>query len=280
MNFDKMYHPITATPFACNETYMELEPCAALKPYIRCFWGSRKPYYEHKTDVPTHGIVTPDTCMDIIFTTDFTRDQVFNKFCGIDDRTFETYHANDAEKEVSVFAIRFYPWSAYLFAEDSLRDTKNAFFDAGYHFANIKKKLEPILFEVTDIRLRAVMTEKVLLEHFHPERQNHLLTEALGEMLGRKGSLEIGALSGELHTSSRTLERLFREYIGISPKTFSSLVRYQCLWQDILYQPQFRILDAVYCYGYTDQSHLMHDFGRFHGMNIAEARRWAFEHSN
>lgn len=38
----KSYNPITATPFQCTEEYMEFVPCDALKPYIRCFWGSKK----------------------------------------------------------------------------------------------------------------------------------------------------------------------------------------------------------------------------------------------
>ncbi len=35
------YTPITAMPYSRSESYVEIEPCAALKPYIRCFWGSR-----------------------------------------------------------------------------------------------------------------------------------------------------------------------------------------------------------------------------------------------
>ncbi len=63
MELYKLYNPITATPFACDETYGEYAPCEALKPYIKCFWRSRMPYRQKKTERPTKGIVIPDTCV-------------------------------------------------------------------------------------------------------------------------------------------------------------------------------------------------------------------------
>ena len=65
-----MYHPITGTPFQSDETYMEWAPCNALKPYIRCFWGTKQPVHGGKKE-GQQGIVIPDTCMDVIF--DITR---------------------------------------------------------------------------------------------------------------------------------------------------------------------------------------------------------------
>jgi len=42
----RLYHPITGTPFHADETSQEVAPCAALAPYIRCFWGSERPLPE------------------------------------------------------------------------------------------------------------------------------------------------------------------------------------------------------------------------------------------
>lgn len=278
MKLHEIYHPLTATPFACNESYEEFEPCEELKPYVKCFWGSRLPYTQLKTDIPTKGMVTPDTCMDIIFTVDFTNNRISGKFCGIDDRTFETYDSRDAQRLLSTFAIRFYAWSAVVFAEEFMKDVKNGFFDAGYHFSGLQKAIEPILFDVVGMEDRIRLAQQYLLRHMHPERINSHMTDAVAQILQRKGNVEIGRLAREIHVSSRQLERIFREHIGISPKQLSSLIRYQYVWKDVLFHPQFQVLDAVCLYGYTDQSHLMHDFKRFHGMNFMEAKRYAVEH--
>lgn len=104
----KSYNPITATPFQCIEEYMEFVPCDALKPYIRCFWGSKKAVAQEKNSVGKMGIVIPDTCMDIIFTVDFTNNKIFSSFCGIDDRTFVIRNDSKEKKTFLVFAIRFF----------------------------------------------------------------------------------------------------------------------------------------------------------------------------
>ncbi len=40
---NNIYRPITAQPFLSDQAYTEIQPCEALKPYICCFWGTRKP---------------------------------------------------------------------------------------------------------------------------------------------------------------------------------------------------------------------------------------------
>jgi AraC-like DNA-binding protein len=69
------------------------------------------------------------------------------------------------------------------------------------------------------------------------------------------------------------MERLFLEHIGISIKKISSLVRYQNVWQDIAYSRVFDIQDLVEKYGYTDQSHLLNEFTKYHGITPKQAKK-------
>lgn len=280
MDLHHLYHPITAAPFLDNEAYTEYAPCEALKPYIRCYWGSRMPYKRGKQSI-SQQVVVPDTCVDIIFTVDLTNNRIEDLFCGIDDRTFIDTNIGEVRQtcgeagEESVFAIRFYPWSVSLFSEDSLRDTKNRFFVSDRHFSGLRKEIEPKLFEVVRIEERVRLTEQYLLQHICKRRSQDIFMTAMSEILQKKGNIEIGELSKTLPVSVRQLERIFGENIGISPKQLASLIRYQNLWHDMLFLPQFHVLDAVYRYGYSDQSHLLHDFKRFHSMGLAEAKQYA-----
>ncbi len=70
MEFFQIYKPLTASPFFRDATYREYNPCEALKPYIRCFWGSEKPYIMRES-TGMGGAVIPDTCMDIIIDVNF-----------------------------------------------------------------------------------------------------------------------------------------------------------------------------------------------------------------
>lgn len=275
MKLHTLYHPITATPFKCTEDYIEFEPCEALKPYIRCFWGTRKPIKQTADNECTTGIVTPDTCMDIMFDVDFTNNKITNGFCGIDDRTFTTYHCNEEPRNIFSFAIRFYAWSVSVFSEESMRNVKNGYFDVGYHFARLKKEIEPILFDVKNVYELIPKVEKMLLQYYNEKHKNHLVLQAIHQILLNKGNIQVSKLKDELHISERQLERLFQEYVGVTPKSLASMVRYQYVWNDIVYNNQFDVLDAVFRYGYSDQAHLYHDFKKYHSMNIAEAKRYA-----
>lgn len=182
------------------------------------------------------------------------------------------------EQEESVFAIRFYPWSAFLFTEDSLKGTKNAFFECGRFFERLQKEIEPQLFEVVRMEERIRLAERYLLKHIRSGNQQEIFMTAMSEIVQKKGNIEIGGLSKTLPVGVRQLERIFAENIGMSPKQIAMLIRYQNLWHDMLFLPQFRILDAVCQYGYTDQPHLLRDFKKFHAMGAAQARRYALSY--
>ncbi|MBD5462160.1 MAG: AraC family transcriptional regulator [Lachnospiraceae bacterium] len=277
MELHKIYHPITATPFKRTEEYMEFEPCDVLKPYIRCFWGSRNVVMQEESQEDVIGIVTPDTCMDIIFTTDFTNNKIYNKFCGIDDRTIIMHEKNKEKRATCVFAIRFYAWGVPMFAEESMRNTKNNFFDAGYHFPGIKREIEKRLFDVTDINQLIPIVENLLLKRFNDRNKNPIVFQAASKILEKKGNLLMANLKQEVFIGIRQLERLFLEYVGVSPKNFASMVRYQYVWSDFLYNKNFNIADAVYKYGYSDQAHLCRDFKKYHSMSMSDARKYAMQ---
>lgn len=274
MELNQIYRPLTATPFSQDDIYREYEPCEALKPYIRCFWGSSQPYITEKSAV-TGGIVTPDTCMDIIFDINYSRNRIDSGFCGINDTSF--YSEDNIENfcEASTFAIRFYAWSTILFSEDSMKNVRNGFFDAGEYFSYIRKEIEPYLFDISSMKERIPLVEAVLLKHLHPERKNRILTDCVGEMLKRRGNLRMDKLAGEVHVGARQIERVFKENIGLTPKALASLIRYQYVWSAALYKKNFCIQDAVCEFGYTDQAHLLHDFKKFHTVTLREAVEFA-----
>lgn len=66
-DFHLIYRPLIATPLSLNETYDEIAPCVALRPYICCFWGSHVAYQPGVTGLHREKLIIPDTCMDLIF---------------------------------------------------------------------------------------------------------------------------------------------------------------------------------------------------------------------
>ncbi len=271
-----IYRPLTATPFKRNSFYTELSPCKELQYYIRCYWGTENPLIQIKNDDAPE-LVIPDTCADIIYHIDYTDNTVTGGFCGINDCSFRAHSSGTIGHTAATFAIRFYAWSAYAFADDSLQSTMNGYFDVGSRFEWLDKIIRPKLLELKTLREKISFTEQVLLKRLSNVKENAVVNDTIQNILINKGSLDVSSLSKESFVSTRQLERLFHEYVGITPKKLSNLIRYQFLWRDILYEPDFDVLSAVHKFGYTDQSHLLREFKRYHSMDIYKARQIAFK---
>lgn len=276
MKDTKSYYPITATPFIKNNSYRELVPCKALQPYIRCYWGTDRPLIQEEKDCVSR-LVIPDTCVDIIYNIDDTANTVSGGFCGINDCSFYAFEKANTGHAVATFSIRFYAWSAYAFAGDSLRSTLNGYFKADALFEWLDRMIRPKLLELRTLEEKAAFAEELLRGRLSDRKENRIVDNAVSCILDNRGSLEVSDLAKELFVSTRQLERLFHEYIGITPKKLSNLIRYQFLWRDIVCEPNFNLLNAVHKYGYTDQSHLLREFKKYHSMDIHSARTLAFQ---
>lgn len=253
------YRPILSTPFG-REGYREIAPCAALSPYIRCFWTERKTAREL--------LVIPDTCMDIIFRIDGTENDSF--FCALDENSF--YSANGGAE---LFGVRFYAWTAHLFAKRGFAGSKNGAFPTEEFFGYLGAELAPYIAAAKTFEECAAAAENAFLKRLDGIRADNNLLNAVDFIIDSRGSLGISELCAHTTVSARTLERLFAAATGVSPKAFSSLVRYQLLWQEMITRSDFNILDAVEKYGYADQPHLLNDFRRRHLMTPKQALNYA-----
>ncbi len=270
-----MYHPITGTPYQQDETYMEVPPCDALKPYIRCFWGTKRPV-RPKDAALTCGLVIPDTCMDVIFDINYTKNTLFSTFCGMDD-TSQITRGHTAMDETATFGIRFYAWTAVLFADGGLQNTRNARMDGEAFSKAIRKALMPCMFDCKTMEEKMRMAERLLLKRLEKGTAQGDFLNAVYRILESRGQEKISGLTQYTGISARKMERDFEWMMGISPKAFSSLVRYQLMWQEMAFSPSFSTLDMVEKYGYTDQAHMLHDFKKRHLMTPVEAVKFARE---
>lgn len=285
-NLAELYYPITAKPDGNGE----FAPCKALQPYIRCFWGtmaepriqSMEKELRVHPDKPagqltTREMIIPDTCMDIIWEWDAASGAAGGIFCGINDTPFEVEGAGQHDAKVH-FAIRFHFWAVHLFADDHLKDVLNYSGDVEPYFASFRRELGDRLPGTRTLAERIAAAEHYLLRRLDRARSsNNGLMNAVHTILQTKGIVTSSSLESSSGLSSRQLERLFREYIGISPKKTADLVRFQNVWLSLCHPSlQIRnIQDLVYAYGFSHQSHLNNSFKRYAGRTPLEALAYA-----
>lgn len=269
MDVSRLYHPITATPFRNDHTYREAAPAhALLRPWIRCLWGG----LPGAAPTSPHPVI-PDTCTDIIFRISTHSGCITADYCALNDKPF--FSGSTAASGVELFAVRFFPWAAHLFMQDSLSGSLNLSFDARQHFPALVRPLLRMLAETEDFDLRCMRAESILLAHLDQAVLRAPLMNAMADMLQARGRLRVSELAAHNQVSARQLERLFHEYTGVSPKKLSELIRYQYLWREAASSSAFDVQDAVFRYGYADQSHLLRQFKQYHGMTLSQAIAFA-----
>jgi AraC-like DNA-binding protein len=93
------------------------------------------------------------------------------------------------------------------------------------------------------------------------------VAHAIRLSIAAEGGISVDRLSERLGISARQLGRLFADQVGVPPKLFAQILRFQQVFRAWEQQDWPRLADlAVEC-GFFDQAHLCHDFQRFTGLS-------------
>lgn len=248
LDFHRRFRPLTAHPFD-KEDCAEHPPCAALRPYVRCFWGPV---------VRRNALVVPDACADIIIRAD---ERDFSMaFCPVDNTPFSSLTVTD-----NLFAVRFYFWALPFFCTE--------FSEAC--FPDLRSFLMREGFLTADFAGRQAMMERYLLLKLAGAEAPGRLLEGVHLLLATHGRMPLKDVAARMTVSTRTAERMFRSGIGLTPKETADVIRYQTLWRRSLTQPRFDLMEQVEALGFCDQAHLLNTFRRFHSLPLQEAVRRA-----
>ncbi|MGZ3833981.1 MAG: AraC family transcriptional regulator [Mucilaginibacter sp.] len=89
-----------------------------------------------------------------------------------------------------------------------------------------------------------------------------------------KGLVSVDFIASKHNVSIRTLERVFGRTIGIPPKEFIKIIRFQYAHKRLLKNNSGESLLSIACeMGYYDHSHLARDIKKYSGLNPSEIKR-------
>jgi AraC-like DNA-binding protein len=106
------------------------------------------------------------------------------------------------------------------------------------------------------------------LHSIFQEKQKDLdytISNAIQQIIGKKGQLVIRELCGELHLTERTFERRFLKIVGVTAKQFSKIIQFQQSLEQLTVKDFTKLTDIVYANGFADQSHFIKVFKAFTG---------------
>lgn len=237
--------------------YKQIKPHPILADYIDAYWtvsGDGKKLLSEK--------ILPDGCVDIILNLgdDVKTD---NGTCNIKNEkaylvgTMKNFKIVEMKPETKLLGIRFKP----------------AAFSAFYKFTSLhqitditvefEKKLSPDLKQV-------ILNSSEYLNQFFINKltqPRHFLLPVVADIKNCKGQISVSELATLHFTTTKQLERNFKTYVGVSPKEFINLVRFQSVLPVIQNKSSKRsLLEIALEHGYYDHSHLANEIKRYTGL--------------
>lgn len=115
--------------------------------------------------------------------------------------------------------------------------------------------------------------ERWLLDRIRTQRSICDVTDAvLQEVASRAGNVRVDDLARQVNLSRRHLGRIMRERVGISPKLFARITRFDRAVQLARLQPVAPWARVALDVGYADQAHLSREFVELGGIRPSELR--------
>jgi AraC-like DNA-binding protein len=255
--------------------YREWPPHPALRPFVRAYWALRGASTE------THPQpVLPDGSSELVV----HRERPFHRHTaaqGAERQSARLFVGQmrapvvlQAEGAADVVGVRLRPHGAfallggpqYVYA-DAIPDVEALqmpWLSAAMRRAQEAESAEASIACLEDALLRRLPVRA---------RRDPRVGAALALIEEAGGDVRVETVAVQAGAGRRHLERLFREEVGVGPKVFARLVRFQAAAARVVGEPEVPLVAVSGDSGYFDQSHMIRDFLAFAGSSPDELRR-------
>lgn len=230
------------------------KPAPDLAQHIDMCWsltgeeGSGKAFYE----------ILPDSNMNLIFRYSFSGWRMSLLGPASEKACVEIDGASD------YFCIRFRPGQALRLADVRTVDLIDCYAELSKIKGISVGSLADRLSSLPDPAARQLVMED-LVRGCLPLVRDERCRQATALLEAHGGQLHVNELAAELGFHIRTLERLFLEQLGMTPKQLSRLVRFRHLLSSLKTGSFGSLADLAYACGYADQSHMIRDYKELTG---------------
>ena len=166
----------------------------------------------------------------------------------------------------STIGIEFSPWGFYRFfnipSGELTNDLQFLTDISGKDAANIESRISGLASPGEKVNL----IQSYLLRMLTKKPEDALFDYCIRQIEETKGDMAINQLEKITGYSSRWLNLKFKENLGISPKNFSSIIRFQHYYKTLILEGHTLKIKKPYYNQYYDQAHFIKDFKRFTGM--------------
>lgn len=266
------------------ESFDIIKPCSLLEPFIKYYWILD---YDSRVVEPIR--VIPYGCVQFTF---YLGERInslgSNNDSSYKDQAVVTGQISSffdvvPQGKIRLITIVFKPFGAKPFFDFPIFEIQNNIIP----IKDINNKewvdLENRLGDCVDNKSIVSCLENNLLKKLEKNTlfnsyssiNNERIMLAINRIDDSKGTINIKDLSSLACLSDKQFNRIFADYVGMNPKNFLRIIRYQSFLlklqnSNIKATKAVDFLDLVYDCGYYDQSHLINNFKEFTGYTPKE----------
>jgi len=172
------------------------------------------------------------------------------------------------EKDLSVFSIVFQPQGLMTFFHFPLIELCNKSVPLKYLNRNLEQEILPRITNEPSFEKRIQIIERYfcdLLKEEHNKYNFARIDHTIKTIRQTQGKISINNLASETCLCRKQFERKFSELIGITPKKYLKIVRFQSALYLKSRNKNLNITELAYELGYYDQAHFISEFKRLTG---------------
>ncbi len=193
----------------------------------------------------------------------------------------ESFLVIDTEQQYEIMGAHFRPGGAFAVLGVPADELCGTDVSLQEFWGDAATELRERLVAATDPERRLDILEHALLQHMHPVSVMHsAVRHALPRLELTTTPEKQHSLAADLGLSSRRFIEVFKTHVGVTPKSYSRIRRFQTALRSIHRRRQFDWTRIALDCGYYDQAHFIRDFRAFSGITPGAYERLQGEHLN
>ena len=236
--------------------YQQYSPSMLLSKFVYCYWELK---CKRSDALPAPYGVVPDGCIDVILDC--------STYSGLSVYPSDINFSEVALQNTDhVFGIRFLPGKLPFIIPFNATELNGQSQQLDAIHSTIANDLQQQMFEARDLSQRIQLIESFLIKRLYNSKSltDYRLDAALDQVYNQQGNAAIESDVADL-VSPRQLRRIFNQYIGLSPKEFSRIIRFQKILYAMMQTPKKNWKNMHLDFGFYDQAHFIREFKAFYG---------------
>lgn len=238
-------------------------PKGPLAHYVKCIWALEKIC----SPVEEKILLPPTGCCEIIF--DLTGCRGWISGQRSQARTLETSGFS------SLISLMLRPATCFMILGMPASELTDLSLDIHNIWGTEVDLLTEKLCNTKNFNARVALIEEFLLQQvsgFQMDEESRVLN-SVKILSENAGNCSIDFLARESGVSRRHMERLFRQIVGLSPKKFARVIRFQKCLDLLQHNNSLPLTELAYITGFSDQAHFNREFKNISSLSPAQYLR-------